>query len=42
MRWPLALDSVRWSGEWVLRQSRASKDMNMKAEEATALKAVTR
>jgi hypothetical protein len=35
---------VRWppAWEWVVRQSPASKDVNMEAEETTALKAITR
>jgi hypothetical protein len=31
-----------WSNELVVRESLASKDVNMEAEEATALEAVTR
>jgi hypothetical protein len=33
---------VSWINEFVVRQSPASKDMNMDAEEATTLEAVTR
>jgi aminoglycoside phosphotransferase (APT) family kinase protein len=33
---------ISWSNELVVRQSPASKDVNMEAEEATVLEAITR
>jgi hypothetical protein len=33
---------VSWSNELLVRQSSASKDVNMKAEDSTTLEAVTR
>jgi hypothetical protein len=38
VRWPPAWESVSWSNELGVRQSLASKGMNMVAEEAVALK----
>jgi hypothetical protein len=42
VRWLPAWELVSWSNELVVRQSLASKDVNMEAEEAVALEAVTR
>jgi hypothetical protein len=37
-----SLGLVSWRNELVVRESPASKDVNMEAEEATTLEAVTR
>jgi hypothetical protein len=37
VRWPSAWELVSWSIELIVRQSPASKDVNMEAEKATAL-----
>jgi hypothetical protein len=42
VRWPPAWELASWRNELDVRQSPASKDVNMKAEEATELEAVTR
>jgi hypothetical protein len=34
VRWLLAWELVIWSTEWVVRQSLASRDVSMEAEEA--------
>jgi hypothetical protein len=38
----MAMELVSWSNKLVARQSPASKDVNMEAEEVAALEAVTR
>jgi hypothetical protein len=42
VRWPPTWELVSWSSECVVRESSASKDVNMDAEQATALEAITR
>jgi hypothetical protein len=42
VRLPPAWELVSWSNELVVREFTATKDVNTKAEEVIALKAVTR
>jgi hypothetical protein len=42
VRWPPAWELGCWSKELVVRQSSASKDVNMEVKEAMALEAITR